>query len=553
MPTRIAVYASEVPDVPADHVVIGDDLASMWDIDPAERRPWRFDPVVPQPVRRIVLELPTERDPVDAAREVAHAGLAGALLWIPDTGADVFVPVNGVPHRVREIDISRGGGLVCLTKDSVVELYASSVRAGVDIVVLADISNSMTVDDIPAAQEGPGYYSRPNHWITRIDALKRALLDMLDIRLQVSGRVSRLALLEFNQNVQHKFPRTGGMTQLDGSSPEALVMEFRHAVAVLRPDGVTDIGNALHAAANVLYQDGHPGNEKLIVLVSDGANWTPTGDQGTGEVVHTVQEPVSLVAHLHRDVGIRLHAIGISTAELFYRRGIYQPNEAIVPNHALLEELVKVGGGDPTTVGGLDVLADYFAGLGAGILHRVGERLTEPARPGPLPERTRAALERLRAIETIEWDRRRDELRDRLSDLFIGCNDEATRVYGRPIWRPLTLQQLLSRELGRPVTDVKAFASSLSRGLAVTRTEPQFAPLCGLLGELAGTDIDYEALSTLTGAAVDSPMSAQVLLMQRVHDLTDELRVRLADMRPEGRDEHEPDRPSVTSRFTYRD
>ncbi|WP_305779863.1 vWA domain-containing protein [Nocardia nova] len=549
---QVAVSATEVPELPAGHVALADELAAHWDIEPSGQ-PWRFDPLEPQPVRRIVLELPTELDPADAARQIVRAGLAGALLWLPDTGDDVFLPVDGVPHRVREIDLGgRNSGLACLTRDSAVELYASSVRAGVDIVVLADISGSMSWDDIPAGLERSAFRAHGGQWITRIEALKRALLDMLDIRLQISGRVSRFALLEFNHQARHKFPRGGGMTQLDGSSPESLVTEFRHAIALLRPDGGTDIGNALHEAANLLYREGHPSNEKLIVLVSDGANWAPAGEGGTGEVVRTVQEPVSLVAHLHNEAKIRLHAIGISTAELFQRRGL-PPDERIIPNHALLEELVKVGGGDPAQVGGMEVLADYFTGLGGGISHRVGERLTEASRPGPLSGRTKAALDRLRSAGTSQWDQRRENLRDQLSELLVRCNDEAARVYGRQIWNYKWLQQLLSREFGSPAADIASFVSSVSRVLTVTQTEAPFTPLRALLDQLNGADVGCETLGAVFGTAVDSPTSAQVLVMQRVHDTTSELLDRLIIMQPEAESAPKPESSGPTGRFTYRD
>ncbi|MER7246997.1 vWA domain-containing protein [Kribbella sp. NPDC000426] len=556
---NIGVQAIEVPEVPADYVAVAEDLAADWDIGTfVDDQAWQFEQVRPHRVRRIVLELPTEREPADVTRDIAHAGLAGTLLWtVPDT-TDLFLSVNGVPHRVLEIDVDgQQTGLVSLSQETAVELYASSVRAGVDVVVLADISNSMTVDDLPVDVEGPRLFGSRNKWITRIDALKQALQEMLDIRLQVSGRVSRLALLEFNQSVRQKFPRGGGMAQLDGSSPDELVTDFRHAIALLRPEGATDIGNALHEAANLLYQHGRPGNEKLIVLVSDGANWTPSGEQGTGEIVHTVKEPVSLVAHLHRDVGIRLHAIGISTAELFHRRGKYQPSEAIVPNHTLLEELVKVGGGDPTTVGGLDVLAEYFTGLGGGITHRVSERLSEPSPPGPMADRTRAALTRLHVAGTADWDKRRDELRSLIADHAKGCNDQANRAYGRPLWSYLHLHQLLTRELGQPTENLKTFIGGLTRGLHVAQGGPPFDALRGLLEQLATADAEYAALGHLVGAVVDSPPSGQVLIMQRVNDELLELHNTLAAMPAVSEANNHMEDDTITrgtkSGFIYRD
>jgi hypothetical protein len=89
---------------------------------------------------------------------------------------------------------------------------------------------------------------------------------------------------------------------------------------------------------------------------------------------------------LHRMADIRLHAIGISDEATFQRwwrteRGTAQYEPWMVPDHRLLTSLVRVGGGDPGRVGGLDVLEDYFAGLGAGVTTRIGV----PGREAPLP------------------------------------------------------------------------------------------------------------------------------------------------------------------------
>src|SRR6185312_14286284 len=96
--------------------------------------------------------------------------------------------------------------------------------------------------------------------------------------------------------------------------------------------------------------------------------------ESTGELVFAADDPVSLTAHLHRRRRIRLHAIGISNNELYeawLRRG-YRDNPGLRPDHPLLERLVEVGGGDPTRIGGIDVLEQYFSGLGAGLTRHVG-------------------------------------------------------------------------------------------------------------------------------------------------------------------------------------
>jgi hypothetical protein len=426
---RTAVQAVPLAEVPPGFIAVGDDLAAEWDADLATAQ-WELRRVDSVPASRLVLELPTEREPSDAAKDITNAGLAGELVWVPDDGADITIDVGDLPYRVRDLDVAGRSGVVArLTSDTRVAVYAPAVRAGVDMVILADCSGSMGVDDIPVGAEG----WNSGRWMLRSEALKQALRELLDIRLQVSGRISRVALVGFDLKTNQRFPREAGMAQLDGGCPVGVIEQFRSAVALLRAENGagTDIGNGLHEAANLLYQHGREGNEKLIVLVSDGADWAPKGEQASGELVHTVEEPVSLMAHLHRDMGIRLHAIGISTADMFRRRG-YPQTLNLVPNHALLEELVKVGGGDPTTIGGLDVLADYFSGLGSGITHRVPGGLKRPPAPGPLPQESRTALAR------IQGQTPRDagqaalalELCQAIMERAGECNTEADRALG---------------------------------------------------------------------------------------------------------------------------
>jgi hypothetical protein len=346
------------------------------------------------------------------------------------------------------------------------------------------------------------------------------------------------------------------MEQLDATSPEQLVTEYRHAVALLAPDGTTDIGNALHEAANLLYRHGRPGNDKLVVLVSDGATWVPSGDSGTGEVVETVKEPVSLMAHLHRDLGIRLHAIGISTPELYRLAGGDMTKPQLVPDHGLLEELVKVGGGDPTTVGGLDVLADYFAGLGGGILHRVRDRLTEPARPGPLLDHTRAALDLLRPAGAADFNQRREELKGRIAELAGKCNTEAQRSSGQVVWDDGRISMLSDRELGILVTDdlrVPAFLIGLSEGFRPPSADGRFATFVALLDDLRDLgghrSVDYRRVAALCGTSVDSAGGCQVAVLQRMHDCLGELHTALAAVPTTTSTEP----PRATGGFTYRD
>lgn len=483
---RTAVHGIPLPELPAKFVAVGEDLAAEWDAD-LERVEWTLDRVDTVPVRAFTVELPVERDLAEAAQDIAQAGLAGELLWIPADGGEMSLTIGDLPHRICSVDAGRTGVIGRITRDTQVEVYASAVRAGVDIVILADCSGSMEMDDLPG---GAGRQSRPapgKDWITRMEALQRSLNDLLSVRLQMSGRVSRLALVQFNHRTRQLFPPGGGMAQLDGSSPPRDIDEFRKSVKELRSSGQTDIGKALYAAANLLYQHGHARNDKLIVLVSDGADWTPTGEEGSGKVVEAISEPVSLMTHLREDVGIRLHALGISTPDLYRRRG-YKPLEGMVPDHRLLRELVKAGGGDPSAIGGLDVLEEYFSGLGTGVTYTVRERLSERPAAGWISAETITALRRL-AQDAADgnWTARCAELSAQIMEWAGQCRHHAVRALGDPIWEEIPVNRLCERVVYRPASSEQTLARVFEHTVHTLRPQSADARLTAAASSLRQT------------------------------------------------------------------
>jgi hypothetical protein len=302
-------------------------------------------------------------------------------MWTAGDVGGTVVELGSRPFRVRAIDgRSSSLGLREVTATTAIELFVPGSRVGLDVVVLADCSGSMDVADLPDETERVGARWGTTTYRTRLEALKEALHHMLAARLRVAGRESRIALLRFNSSVQQRFPLGEGMVAVDSSAPPEVVDAFRDAVDGLYSHGGTDIPSALLMAAEVLDRHGRPDNDRLIVLVSDGRKWAPKTADATGELVFAADDPVSLVAHLHDRRKIRLHAIGISNDALFdawVRRGNPDhPN--LRPDHPLLTRLVEVGGGDPTRIGGIDVLEGYFSGLGAGLTRHVGRPAAGP-------------------------------------------------------------------------------------------------------------------------------------------------------------------------------
>jgi hypothetical protein len=465
----VAVRVVGVQDVAPEHVVVHEASASDLGIEGGRvRLDLRF-PV--QVLHSLCLETTLEEDLNEAVTRLrGDRRLTGTALFV---GADLddgsYLEVGGVPYRVRDLGLPAASSpCIAVVGDSTqLRLFAPGHRTGVDVVILADCSGSMSWDDIEDRSDAlPGgarsrFRFRPSsgpRTITRTEALQRALSELLATRLRVDGRLSRIALVRFTTSASPHFPRAGAMTELHASSPQEVIDEFRESVSLLRAEpAATDIGQALYHAAELLHRHGRPGNERLVVLVSDGADWAPKGAEATGETVNAVDDPVSLMAHLHEHLGIRLHAIGIGREDDFhawYRRSGRSgaPHASVVPNHRLLEELVRVGGGDPSRTGGLDVLEDYFGGLGGGTTREAGV----PAREEILPVQAEVRDASLGAGRSLTDTERAglESHKDRLFQLWQACNDRAQAVTGADFFHatPRVLETFMSR-LHRPAVD----------------------------------------------------------------------------------------------------
>lgn len=424
-----------VPRLSAGTVAISDDLADDLGMRGDSIR-WQLNQEHAQQASVLVLESLTEGRLKELADLLTGArNLSGQVFFLDEGGVAAWVYPDGTPFRVRSACDAHGRalrGLVQVGSDTRMDLIAPGHRTGVDIVILADCSGSMRLDDIE--QRAGGRY------VTRMEALKRALARMIDIRAHTAGRVSRIALVAFADYVRCVFPPQDGMVELNGAGDPRALDEFRQAVGLLTAKGPrTDIGQALHFAAELLHRQGVPDNDRLIVLVSDGAEWNPKSEDLTGEAVVAVSDPVSLMEELESSLAIKLHAIGIGDErsfhawwERFQRAQRGDPPPKFVPNHKLLERLVTVGGGDPRRVGGLEVLQEYFSGLGEGVTRHVGKPAKADLRP------MQAALETLAEPtggEDVDVSRARIVLADRARELRPVCVKLSIRCGAKPIYR----------------------------------------------------------------------------------------------------------------------
>lgn len=471
-----AVRVHSLREMPAQHFAIGERLAADLELEEERTTPWELRTTDFSTVTAtdVVLEVAVESQLDEVVNTIARSrDLAGSLLWKPAQSGDrQQINVGGQPFAVAELLPQASGDAVFeITEQTRFKVFSSGMKTGVDIVLLADCSGSMSVDDLSvqeaASERGllSRVFAKPaQQSVTRIEFLRTQLQNLLERRLQISGRVARIALVSFTNESQIRFPRNAGMAEFDSNTGEELLQELHGAVALLNAKGATNISQAINFAAELLHQHGRPGNERLVVLISDGAHYVPKGVESTGEVVEEFEEPVVLMERLHRQLKIRLHAIGISNSEV-YRKWCAlqhrQPETGFEPNHTLLDRLVQVGGGDLSHQGDADVLERYFSGLASGVTRQV-PRLSAAERlelqTFEVDRFQEFASGRVNQAERIAYESRRKDLFEQVFRLQDDCNKAALAHGGIRVYERIETSNFIVQHSSRSVTSFEEFS-----------------------------------------------------------------------------------------------
>jgi hypothetical protein len=430
-----AVHVHGFAEVPLGVLAIGQELAARLDLD-RPNAAWHLGTSSVTVVRAEVVELELTVDaPVVAMADAlsAQGQLAGRLLYASSAqqlGA-LSLAVGDDEYRVRYVrpaPVPDTDTLYQLDASTEVQLSSSGVRSPVDIVVLADCSRSMGVADVKARDSANGA-------ITRLDAVKRGLEGLFEELIASTGRMARFALVSFADDCKLVFPALGGMAELDQAAPQQQRIELSQAIQRLRPKGDTHFGRALQFAGELLAKHSAPGNERLIVVISDGADWDSAAADDRDELMLSgVAAPLSLVESLSAQLGVRLHAIGISSRQNFKRFLRYmetsqgyagRAHPSWVPNEDILRALMRVAGSDPERVGDADVLYEYFDQLDAGVSQRVS--VGQPAGP---PELTSGERLQLAEVERVNC---REQLGREAQAAWRGCNTTAQSIIDVPL------------------------------------------------------------------------------------------------------------------------
>lgn len=350
---------------------------------PDDERFWlvRRAPVV-LPVQETVIESVTEQDhisrEIENLRRQRRELLVGRCLLVEpgQTVKNLALPMSNRGYfNFRAIspalDALRSRAVLVFDENTRLNLFVPHRKGAVDMVILIDGSGSMDHQDY-VGQDG-----RPH---SRLEGVRDALDTLFQRRLMSGTRVSRIAAVVFGGDTQMLYPlQKAEMVEL---RQETQLTAMRASVRDLSRIGLerlrvdrnhTNISQAIQYAAELLNYFSEEGNERAIVLLSDGAHWEEKEEkEADGEIITTAHDPAVLADSLHHDGEVRVHTVAISN-ETAFRRYVdaKTTNVGWIPNTRLLDRIATSTDGLFIESPDARVLAKLFDELGEGTIYQV--------------------------------------------------------------------------------------------------------------------------------------------------------------------------------------
>jgi hypothetical protein len=159
-----------------------------------------------------------------------------------------------------------------------INLFIPHRKSGVDMVVVVDGSGSMNFEDFL-------YSGKPR---SRLEGVKIALDMLFQAKLVSGSRVSSIAAIVFAKNVRMLYPSSEEMKKILGPGQLASIKD---SIKRVNKDGLENLGvdrngtvisMGLKTASDLLDYFAQENNEKMIILLSDGADWQEENQDTNG-------------------------------------------------------------------------------------------------------------------------------------------------------------------------------------------------------------------------------------------------------------------------------
>ena len=239
-----------------------------------------------------------------------------AALTVPDVSAFRLETIDEMPRSARSLFslalLWLGWALMvtALARPQMIGEPISFPTSGRDLMLAVDISGSMSTEDMALRGEQ----------VTRLAVVKAVVRDFISRR---TG--DRVGLVLFGTNAYVQAPLT-----FDLGTIEQLLIEAPVGIA----GGKTAIGDAIGLAVKRLRD--RPAASRVLVLLTDGSN-------NVGEIA-----PLK-AAELARDIGVRVHTIGVGADEMeissLFGFGRRMVNPSADLDEAALREIADTTGG----------------------------------------------------------------------------------------------------------------------------------------------------------------------------------------------------------------
>lgn len=379
---EFAIRVAVNPALEPGAVLVNQNFLDSTGFHPDDERFWAIKPApAVVRVREAVIELVIEQSNIDREinslrRERRDLFLQRCFLIEPGQSvSDLSLPMLGRGYfNFRSIqpapETIRSKSILVFDDETTLNLFVPHRKSGVDMVIVIDASGSMDLCD---------YVDDTGRARSRIEGVRVALDTLFQRRLASGSRVSRIAAVLFGANTQMLYPLHDViMVELES---EAQVEEMRQSTRNLNQVGLerlrvdrthTDISGALRYASELLDYYAQEGNEKMLVLLSDGADWTEdTAGASDGEIVRTTHDPAVLADSLHYDSGVRIHTVSISDEQALrrYEDRKYWSQGWAIPNTALLRKIADFTEGLFIESPDARSLARLFDELGEGAIY----------------------------------------------------------------------------------------------------------------------------------------------------------------------------------------
>ena len=192
--------------------------------------------------------------------------------------------------------------ILALTRPQIIGEAVSLPTTGRDLMLGVDISGSMSTEDMQLQGDQ----------VTRLSVVKAVVSDFISNR---SG--DRVGLILFGTNAYVQAPLT-----FDLKTVEQLLLEAPVGIA----GGKTAIGDAIGLAAKRLKD--RPSENRVLILLTDGSN-------NVGEL------SPQKAAELAKDIGVRIHTVGVGADELELRSLFGFGRRMVNPSADLDEETLS--------------------------------------------------------------------------------------------------------------------------------------------------------------------------------------------------------------------